>query len=125
MCITVTNEHPEPTGPGYKVFIRCGRHFFGEYSGRRYFKKWLHCDSYQDTHIGAAHIDYDPGWHIYLSLADANKVLHQTSNSFNRVVRKVRYRGAFLSGPIKDSLKGEGLPVVVAKEILILPGEVK
>ena len=123
MCITVTNTKPEPTGIGWKVFDKPGRFLDGEYSTwcRRPMKKWLHENRYRDINSSRVHpLKYEPGWHIFKNLSDAQhwgSVPIQVSD--NLTIRRVRYRKAFLQG--RNSWK---YPIVVAKEILIIPGEV-
>ena len=122
MCIVVTNENPESTGVGYKLFEHRGRFLAGSNNiddrKTRPTKKWL---EERDYRFGTSYLKYACGWHIFKNLEDA---IEKQTNFNDRwgvqVIRKVRYRGAFVSGPQDDT----GAYVVVANEILIIPGKV-
>ena len=126
MCIRVTNKHPESTGPGYKLFGTHGRFLVGSNlihdNKPRPTKKWIHEKGFRDNQIMPR---YGFGWHIYKQLADAIAEQIRFHTSEKRwgpmLVRCVRYRGAFVEG----TQKFEAFPTVVAKEICIIPGEVK
>ncbi len=114
MCITVTNEHPEPTGVGYKVFDKVGRFLGSDCISsllKRPMRKWLNEKDYRPSYKSS--LPYKQGWHIFQSLGSASKWCHAS-----QVIRRVRYRRAIVAGRL------EFKPVVVAKEIFILPGEV-
>ncbi len=120
MCIKVTNEHPEPTGIGWKVFQKDDRYLTGMCVGRiirRPTKRWIHEKNYRGLGLWKDPEDYGFGWHICTTLEDA----YSWKSGGYKTIRKVRYRGASVSG----TFMSDQSIIVVAKEILILPGEVK
>ncbi len=128
MCIEVTNEHPEPTGAGYKLFTLDGRFMVGNNFRHdvkhRPTEKWLH--EYEFRFQDTPPFAYDFGWHVYETIEDARAYTNDRDHilwqkGHLECIRRVRYRGAFVEG----TQKFEAFPTVVAKEILILPGEVK
>lgn len=124
MCLdTITSTNPPPEGVGYKVFRKYGRFLSGEWtSGKRPTKQWLKSAG-NKSNGGASKIkDYDWGFHVYKTLRFAN-----IQCCSREVVRKVRYRKAFVEGRRVPYIrrKGQVSLIVVAKEIYIIPGEVK
>ena len=128
MCLdTITSTNPPPEGVGYKVFSKHGGRLLGLFQGShepRKTKKWL--DSMEYSYCRRIKIypyaDYPQGWHIFTSLKNI-KQWHGFLNCASAVVRKVKYRKAQTKGLESGSVGG--LDVIVAKEIYIIPGEVK
>jgi hypothetical protein len=88
--------------------------------GDRPTRSWLEAESH-----GFKPNLVDVGWHIYLDIAPAERLLERLrSNNPNRsvVIRKVRYRGAHHDG-IGDGGWNKKARIVVAKEMYIFKGE--
>ena len=127
MCINVTNKKPKPTGVGYKVFTLDGRYAIGSNvrndRTHRPTKRWLHENRFRPS---AYRPDYGYGWHIYNYLSDAIASTKEPGHmewldGKPECVRRVRYRQAFAEGEQIFS----HAPTVVAKEIFIIPGEIR
>jgi hypothetical protein len=109
MCAHDVKPTKKTTGVGYKVFaVREGK-LFSEMIDCgiiRPVRKWLKA-------VGPGTELYGAGWHIFKTAKGAER----WGCDFNQVVRKVKYRRAFLTG--KQTYGGN---VIIAKEILILRG---
>jgi hypothetical protein len=107
MCVTQYVRTKKKTGVGYKVFNVNGKQLISEFwGGARPVRKWLKA-------AGGYH-RYGAGWHIFTSIQSARA----WADGAAHLVRKVKYRGAFLVG------KQSNFRVVVAKEIYIFRGVV-
>ena len=123
MCLAIKQGVPEQTeGFGWKIFRQPHKggklrsNTFGPAEPRPR-RTWLQAT---DAHVGGFYprgkAD-EAGFHIYLDRQDAFDKL----NSFSRkVVRKVRYRGAFLQGTGDGSSRASRARIVVAREIYII-----
>ena len=118
MCLdTITSTSPTSEGVGYKVFRKKGRLLCGEWtSGKRPTKQWLKSAGDKSTGGATKIKGYGYGFHIYKFLQHAN--IHCSGSE---EVRKIRYRKAFVVGGYEP---GFGY-IVVAKEIYIIPGEIR
>ena len=122
MCLDkITSTSPTPSGVGYKVFLKRGRQFYQVYHGPReslprLTKKWLNEKDFGYGYkLISEYISYRAGWHIFTTLKDA--IIWRPD--LRRTVRKVKYRNAHTLG------RQTNLDVIVAKEIYIIPGEVR
>jgi hypothetical protein len=108
MCAHDVKPIKKTTGVGYKVFdVREGK-LFSEMMQCGVFRpvrKWLKAS-------GPGPELYGAGWHIFTTARGAQG----WGCDINQVIRKVKYRRAFLTG--KQTCGN----VIIAKEILILRG---
>lgn len=86
MCLSVVSERkPKPSGVGYKVFIPYGNRLRGLVYGGIYVRgAWRKAKG--DPSVS------DHGFHIYKKKTDAEA--RAADHGFNRIVVRVRYRGA-------------------------------
>ena len=119
MCIQAADRTlPTKTeGKGFKVFIKdFTGGLLGEYStGPRAVGKWLKAEDYGPG-IGASKIDYEAGFHVFVSYEDAVDYTARCDNG--SVVCSVEYRRAYLRGFYGWDRR---LPTIIAREIKILP----
>jgi len=129
MCLAVTNGIPEKTeGFGWKVFQQSkpGAKLYSKYFGNASHprRQWIRAEESAQSREGNGIFNAsENGFHIFVNRQDAVSYSADYWKSDRRfVVRKVRYRSAFLQGTgdgnyyEPNSLR----PVVVAKEIYII-----
>ena len=117
------------TGEGWKVF-RLGSSFthsrsrnflIGEFSeGRRPTGEWLKAENYRGGAC-VSRSDYKPGFHVFMKYQEAVDYTKREVPS-DSIIRKVRYRGAYLMGSI---IYRSSYQVIVCREIWISRGEGK
>ena len=116
MCLKDRIPAKNPTGFGYKAFgIRDGK-LVGDWqnlSKIRPINKWLNEQDYR-TNIPPIE---GFGWHIFKNLKDAKEyiILYKGMKVF-----KIKYRNALMQGTTLREFAG-----ITAKEILILPNQMK
>lgn len=119
MCLFNTKPISKKKGKGYKVFGRnSAGYLLGDYSRTfRPINQWLHEKDYRPLSIGLmGSLTYRPGFHIFIRKKDA---IYWASFFTYSVVRKVKYRNAFVGGEFS------GKECVVATEIKIKKKDIK
>ncbi len=116
MCLdTVTKINLDKSGVGWKVFVMRGDKVYGLYYGEKQARTiniWLKEKDFRD----GGELQYPYGFHIYTSKGDAAKWVFALERG--KVIR-VKYRKGHTLGTQVD--RG----VIVAKEMLILPNQLK
>ncbi len=127
MCLDeVTKTNLDESGVGWKVFRRGGGKLVGESfdkATKRLINRWLNEQSFRDRELELflGGISYPYGFHVFKTLKSAKKWL----NLYDKKVRgyfkclKVKYRKGHTLG------NQVGSDVIVAKEMLILPNQLK
>ena len=125
MCLdTIDSTPPEKTeGWGWQVMLRVdAEHCTSRFSLQEKPRgEWLMARPEPRSRVCVADLEgrYEPGFHLFKTSSDA-----VNWDLYNPATR-VQYRGAYLTGAVRDDWRGKPLyPVIVAKEIRIpLPHE--
>ena len=122
MCLQDTKQIKRKSGIGWKFFyIGNNGKLYGEMDGTRIGKprlinRWMKSENHPMRGHSAI-LTYKPGWHIIMKKQNANWF-----KSSRNVIRKVKFRNAYIAGRCGNSHGGD---CIVAEEILILPIKTK
>ena len=117
MCLNkITKTNLDESGVGWKVFVMREGKLCGDIQSpnkRRVTNKWLREEDFRQC----TGLRYSYGFHIFKSKEGAKKWVYSFPNN-DRVI-KVKYRKGHTSGIQR------GFNIIVAKEMLILPNQLK
>ena len=128
MCLdTVTKIKLDKSGVGWKVYELhkgklCGDMFSSGLAGKvihRKVNKWLSEKDFRDKIAEIGSLIYPYGFHIFTSKLGAKVWIRQGGRTLDCVIIKVKYRKGHTLG------KQRRHKTIVAKEMLILPNQLK
>ena len=126
MCLDVINKtKPRSIGKGYKVFrTRDGELYPLYVKSKGYYplQRWIKVSDHEivSTEYCRDISGYQPGFHIYVDKKNAKAVVDKFLGwGKNICVKRVEYRGAYVSGRTFDWVTGLKARTIVANEMRI------